>query len=154
MSHNPIHSLPHSESTWKLKLSDLEDTHWLIWIKGRSLNFGANNRHSGLELHGRVVDYELLLWKDTLLILEQEGPQLLKADPLLGIWVQQTQDNALEDFRIVLVIEPFSCFGCVDFRLESLVGVIIDIFDIVEKTCTEDSCSDGEGLRVLVELVV
>lgn len=53
-----------------------------------------------------------------------------------------------------MVIEPFSCFGCVDFCLESLVGVIIDIFDIVEKTCTEDSCSDGEGLRVLVELVV
>ena len=52
------------------------------------------------------------------------------------------------------MIKPFSSFGRVDFCLESLVGVIIDIFEVVEKTCAEDSCSDGEGLRVLVELVV
>lgn len=109
------------------------------------MDFATDQGNSSLELQGGIVHDELLFGQNTALVPEKESPQLLQTNPLLRIWVQKAHDNTLENFRVVRVIQQLSGLCSMNLSIEGFVRIIINFFEVIKNSCTEDSSSNRES---------
>lgn len=108
----------------------------------------------GFDKSRGVVDQELLFVLDAASVGRHVVPEFSLAQSLLGQFVHQVEDGALEDLGVFLVVDPLLLLLIELLAVETVQFEVVDCTQIVQNTSTEDSGSNGEDFRFRVGLVV
>jgi hypothetical protein len=99
-------------------------------------------------------DDELLLGLDAALILCHEFIKILNGDAFGWIFIDEVEDDALEDLRVFWVFSPFVFNSAELLWHELLLLVVITCPNIIKKTGTDDGRANRKHLRLLVGFIV